>query len=308
MANEGRPGRPESPLDPASGAVADLAARLRQLREEAGRPSYRQLARSAYYSHSALSQAAAGRVLPSLAVTLAFVQACGGDRQEWIARWHQAAEAGVPTEPDDHAAGAVPPTDITPAIGVTPALGTGAVVGAGLAGPGRHGLGGLLARIRPGWRLLVTAGLASLAGILAWWGLSVGLTSPGGLTPPAIESGPRGAGYCTSSRMILDDRQVADDNGKAAGKLVLRYSTRCETAWARFIAASRLSAAKGVTIIVGVTRQPDGMTQRSRSPYASNVLSQEIPLPHGDCALASVTIASPGQAPAHAVTACQPAP
>jgi hypothetical protein len=289
--------------------VADLAARLRQLREEAGRPSYRLLARSAYYSHSALSQAAAGRVLPSLAVTLAFVQACGGDRQEWIARWHQAAaEAGLPTEPDGDAASAVPPTDITPAIGVSPAAGTGAAVGAGLAGPARHGLGGLLAQVRQGWRLLATAGLASLAGILAWWGLSVGLTSPGGLKPPAIEGGPRAAGYCTSSWVILDGRQVVDDNGKAAGKLVLRYSTRCETAWARFISASRLSATKGVTIIVGVTRHPDGMTQRSRSPYASNVLSQEIPLPHGDCALASVTIASPGQAPAHAVTASQPAP
>jgi hypothetical protein len=41
MVNEGRPGRPECPLDPAAGAVADLAARLRKLRESAGRPSYR---------------------------------------------------------------------------------------------------------------------------------------------------------------------------------------------------------------------------------------------------------------------------
>jgi transcriptional regulator with XRE-family HTH domain len=71
--------------------VADLAAQLRQLREDAGRLSYRQLARTAYYSHSALSQAAAGRELPSLAVTLAFAEACGGDRQEWIARWEKAA-------------------------------------------------------------------------------------------------------------------------------------------------------------------------------------------------------------------------
>jgi hypothetical protein len=54
VANGGRPGRPEGPLDPAAGAVANLAARLRQLREDAGRPSYRQLAWTAYYSHSAL--------------------------------------------------------------------------------------------------------------------------------------------------------------------------------------------------------------------------------------------------------------
>lgn len=66
---------------------------LRELREHAGRPSYRQLAQLAHYSHTALSQAAAGRTLPSLAVTLAFVRACGGDVEEWSARWHETDRA-----------------------------------------------------------------------------------------------------------------------------------------------------------------------------------------------------------------------
>ena len=69
--------------------MAGFAAQLRELREEAGRPSYRQLAQRAHYSHTALSQAAAGGSLPSLAVTQAFVHACGGDMEEWTARWHQ---------------------------------------------------------------------------------------------------------------------------------------------------------------------------------------------------------------------------
>jgi len=117
VANEGRPGRPESPLDPASGAVANLAARLRQLREDAGRPSYRRLARTAHYSHSALSQAAAGRVLPSLAVTLAFAQACGGDPQEWTAWWHE-AETGVLAELEAHAADAASAMDVVARQGI----------------------------------------------------------------------------------------------------------------------------------------------------------------------------------------------
>ncbi|WP_319687837.1 hypothetical protein [Streptomyces sp. ME19-01-6] len=41
---------------------------------------------------STLSQAAAGERLPTLPVVLAYVQACGGDTEEWEERWRQAAE------------------------------------------------------------------------------------------------------------------------------------------------------------------------------------------------------------------------
>jgi Helix-turn-helix domain len=86
--------------DPAAMSVADFAAQLRELRERAGRPSYRRLAQLAHYSHTALSQAAAGHSLPSLAVTLAFVRACGGDVEEWTARWREAGQfAQSPGEP-----------------------------------------------------------------------------------------------------------------------------------------------------------------------------------------------------------------
>src|ERR1044071_7323730 len=71
---------------PSGISVADFAVQLRELREHAGRPSYRQLAQLAHYSHTALSQA--------------FVRAGGGDVKEWSARWHKADRAarqpGVP--------------------------------------------------------------------------------------------------------------------------------------------------------------------------------------------------------------------
>lgn len=85
--------------DPVAVSVADFAAQLRELRERAGRPSYRQLARLAHYSHTALSQAAAGSSLPSLAVAQAFVRACGGDVEEWTARWRQVKQVARPPRP-----------------------------------------------------------------------------------------------------------------------------------------------------------------------------------------------------------------
>ncbi|HEX6354732.1 helix-turn-helix transcriptional regulator [Actinophytocola sp.] len=85
-------GRPERPIDPDAGPLQRFAWELRQLRQRAGGVSYRQLARRAHYSATALSGAASGEQLPSRAVTLAYVAACGGDREEWAARW--AAVAG----------------------------------------------------------------------------------------------------------------------------------------------------------------------------------------------------------------------
>ena len=61
-------GRPERPVDPEAGPVQRLAHQLRELRRAAGGPSYRAMARTAGFSATTLSQAAAGERLPSLAV------------------------------------------------------------------------------------------------------------------------------------------------------------------------------------------------------------------------------------------------
>jgi hypothetical protein len=62
---------------------------LSDLRLKAGNPSYRKLARETHYSHTVLAQAAAGKKLPSLPVTLAFIRACDGDVLLWEQRWHR---------------------------------------------------------------------------------------------------------------------------------------------------------------------------------------------------------------------------
>lgn len=91
-------GRPMRPVDPAAGPLQLFATGLRDLRQEAGNPPFRQLARRAHYSATTLSVACSGTALPSLEVTLALVRACGGSEEEWRQRWADAA-AEIEAEP-----------------------------------------------------------------------------------------------------------------------------------------------------------------------------------------------------------------
>ncbi|MGW2288693.1 nSTAND1 domain-containing NTPase [Streptomyces phaeochromogenes] len=85
-------GRREKPLDPEAGPVQRFAHELRMLREQAGRPTYREMARLSGYSATALSQAAAGEQLPSPAVVRAFAEVLDADPEEWERRWREADE------------------------------------------------------------------------------------------------------------------------------------------------------------------------------------------------------------------------
>ncbi|MFG1687319.1 hypothetical protein ACGFNP_44660 [Nonomuraea sp. NPDC049269] len=102
-------GRPERPLDPDAGPLQRFAHELRQLRAGAPRLSYRELSRRAHYSVTALSEAAGGGIFPTLAVTLAYVEACGGDTETWEKLWREvaaelaAADAGAEAQMDQNA-------------------------------------------------------------------------------------------------------------------------------------------------------------------------------------------------------------
>ncbi|WP_084557007.1 helix-turn-helix domain-containing protein [Couchioplanes caeruleus] len=95
--------RPERALGDTGDPLVEFAAGLRKLREKAGSPSYRSLAVLANFSAATLAAAAAGRKLPTLQVTRAYVRACGGDVAEWEGRWRVLAGADrpEPSEPVD---------------------------------------------------------------------------------------------------------------------------------------------------------------------------------------------------------------
>jgi Helix-turn-helix domain/Protein of unknown function (DUF2690) len=281
-----RRGRPERELDPAAGPVQALAADLRELREKAGHSSYRELARTACYSPTALSRAAAGSELPSLEVTLAFAQACGGDRQEWTARWGRAAQAvsdaGPPEAPPAGGpAAAGPPAEVT-------------------AGPGSSPPGG--SRTNRGRRRALRLAAGAAAGVLLWAVLASGYWA-GDVTDGA---NPSQAGCAAGSR-VLDSQPVRTPAGAVLGSIELRYSPRCAAGWARFIPASGLRQLPPPLITVQVTRPADGKSYQSRYRYTGADVRSRLLLLDQACLQATATITQPGQ-PLTVRTACQTAP
>jgi len=85
-------GRTSRLVNPDDGPLQSFAHDLRKLREKAGNPTYRALAKTAGFSASTLGEAAGGVRKPSLDVTLAFAGACGGDIEAWQERWQQLDE------------------------------------------------------------------------------------------------------------------------------------------------------------------------------------------------------------------------
>ncbi|TYB42996.1 NBR1-Ig-like domain-containing protein [Actinomadura chibensis] len=100
-----------------------FAERLRRLRAEAGNPSFRVMAsKSRSVSHATLHEAARGTRFPSWTTTQAFVEACGGDVEEWREYWcavldsDGAAERSDPAEQRESAPAASPaPLALVPA-------------------------------------------------------------------------------------------------------------------------------------------------------------------------------------------------
>lgn len=70
-----RPSRRITPGDP----VADMALYLRNLRDGAGRPPFREMAAQSHCCRSSLADAATGRVCPTRVVARAFAEACRAD-------------------------------------------------------------------------------------------------------------------------------------------------------------------------------------------------------------------------------------
>lgn len=110
--------RIESPVP--DGPFQEFAEGLRELRRSAGNPPYRVLAVRAHCSAAALAMAAAGRALPTLVITRAYVGACGGDVQEWEARWRR-LKADLAAAPVSAAAPGGSPPELDPGDAAVPA-------------------------------------------------------------------------------------------------------------------------------------------------------------------------------------------
>lgn len=89
--------------------IGDFAARLRDMRAEAGNPSFREMAgRSKAISHTTLHEAAQGHRLPSWATVVEFAKACDSDPESLRPEWEGAdrtvrRDAGSADTPADAA-------------------------------------------------------------------------------------------------------------------------------------------------------------------------------------------------------------
>jgi Helix-turn-helix domain len=110
--------RRENPIDPADGALAQFALQLRALRRAAGQPPYRDMARTALYSATALSKAANGRRTPTWTCVQAYLRACHVADIHLVNQWRHQWEAvrdATGRGPDTSGSDPAPPTAmITP--------------------------------------------------------------------------------------------------------------------------------------------------------------------------------------------------
>jgi transcriptional regulator with XRE-family HTH domain len=262
---------------------------LRTLRERAGSPSYRQIARKAHFAVSTISDATSGRRLPTEQVVRAFAEACGEDPDVWADKLRQASHP--PAVPEDRAA-ALPGR----------AVGSAAARG-----------GGSDRRFALRWRW-VAGGAVVL--VMFAGGVATGTAMAASprqfrddptFTYPAADGADPIAAGCTGDAQLLDKTPVLLD-GIQVGALELKYSKRCRAGWARVylypsgaarltgtLASVEVTAADGTASLIAARLHQD-------IPDYTNVIQA-----HGGCLSAAATLdtATP---PIHATLSCDAPP
>lgn len=304
-------GRGERPLDPEAGAVEKFAYELRQLRHRSGAPTYRTLADQTHYSVTALSQAAAGRTLPTLPVVRAFVRACGGDVEAWERRWHETARAVTPdgTRRDDTAGDEI----LAPSQGVKP----GSVPGAEpqdtetisqhgwkprLAQPKTRILAGRLGP-RAATISAVSVTAAVVATVMLW--PAAPSRGAGAVDPVADGSDPTRAG-CGQGAVTLATTNVHFPTDQLSGEIDLRYSPRCHAAWGRFEPETGWKPGSGTMVTVWTIRPADQATQSYTVEYGGEAVIGNMLMTARGCVAAEVSMARGETSSPVATTVCFP--
>lgn len=246
---------PAGDLSSAAKRREDFAARLREMRVQAGSPSFRHLAKITNYSSSTLADATSGRRLPTGPVLAALVSACEGDPEPWLEELRQiaAAERSGPAADDADGAG----------------------------------------RRRPGWRRLArVAGLASaalVASLASGFALGRGTSPAVSAARPAAELELPGVPIFAGVPAPVPATRVADGTdpqvghcegdarpvtsapvmrrGHQVGLLQLMFSPSCGAGWARIYLSPGEPAMMGAVTI----RSADGRSSSFTYPLVNQV-------------------------------------
>ena len=280
--------------------AAQFAAQLRDLRERAGSPSFRQMARIAHYSSSTLAEATAGKRLPTEPVVKAFVTACGEDPAEWISSLRQASTHVLPTLTPTNATAAAPAPPPEPH-----------------ESPRRWPW-------RPLWLPRRVAIAAGALGLVAIGGVAGALVRTGvpdssptksllgpvpfSVVPSAVPTNdgedPTVAGCSPDARLV--DKTALMLGGKQIGALELKYSPHCGTGWARvYLYPGQHSMMAQVDV-----RASDG-----RASLLAEAMIKQVPVytdalipGAGGCLGADAEAFIPGAAPISATIPCDALP
>jgi Protein of unknown function (DUF2690) len=263
----------------------------RELREQAGRPQYGRMAKTAGFAQSSLSEAAGGRKFPSLDVTLAYVAVCGGDETQWRARW-TAARQRLRSEPNTPAADVIAPPDPTVNADVR------------VPSPARFG------QSRQVTVIAGAAALMLLVGVIATVALSRSAgqpsspsraDSPTPVVPPALEvadgADPQDSKCATDPTVKTLDSQEIEVNKIAVGALELRYSPSCGVAWGRITpgpSAPKIAMPGPVRFHIDAVRPGDGSTEPFEAVYIGLSSFGNVLRSTGSCVAASAYFLGPG--------------
>lgn len=328
-------GRSERPIDGDVESLCQFAAELRELRRKAGSPTYREMAARVHYSASVLSQAASGRSLPTLAVTVAFVEACGGDRRPWERRWQATAAAVHAAGRRPAAVGASPAGPVTPGAAADPAgpqneeaagpgvaqhsaepgitdddAPDGPVPAAPVTAPPRSGR----------WRaatLVAGAVAAALvgAGALRSWDArpaptpaSHPPTTPAQARDPVVDGADPERSGCAADGVTIDSQPLIFPRGRLAGTVELRYSAHCRVGWTRFTPAPASGRGAGDTVTVVVVRPTDGARQRFTITYGDLAVYGNILSTERGCVRAEAFVTTGGGTSPVTATGCHTGP
>jgi hypothetical protein len=297
------PRRP-SPVDPAHGPAARFACELRRLRDDAGTPTYRALAEQTHFSKATLAAAAGGHRLPTLDVTLAYAQACGGDIDEWRKRWSQARTelgASEPAAPSDEMRPAAARRRFRPrarlvvglaAIGITASV-VGVLTVGGNNDATRH------------------APMASPSSVRSATGLvrsSARFVPNGALGAQSVADGadPKRTG-CASDPDVrtLDSVEINTVDEAFLGIAELRYAPRCDVAWGRFTPAAGTVRLIGAVVTITASRPaPLPNTTRYETVFDGQAVFGNILLIRNICVAVTVHIVTALSGNAESTTHC----
>lgn len=281
-------GRPERELDPDDAPLSRFAADLRQVRDLAGKPTYRAMSRKAHRSPTTLSEAAGGRALPSWPTVEAFLLACGvTEHADWHRRWTGLQDdRAEPHEPDEAPPG---PGDSPPAP-----------------------------RRRPAALVLAAVGAAVVVAVVfrsppvddAPPPASPGSTSASEPRQEIVDGAdPEDTGCANDPGAVTVDAREVNLDRVPVGVVELRYSPRCGVSWPRFTPGDPRFAtidAQG-PVEAHLTAGPDddpGRAQEFSTRYSGLPVFGNVVNSTRQCVRARARLTGPGWSTTDGVTAC----